>query len=263
MDQKAIVPCRRWYQVSLKSLFVGLLIVSLPLGWATEKFRRADRQRRVAKVIRDLGGNVEYDYEYDDYQNWSLTAGDGDQYSPPDPPGSSRIRDLLRDDDLYLGLMSQSVAKVYFWHSSTNMATGRETIYEVSDDHVLMLKNLPGLRVVELESQPISNAGARHLGSIKTLQQLNLCRTKITDDALTTIATLPMLEELNIGGTNVSAQALKELSSMSTLKHLSLSSDQITSVGGENLEKMFPSIEVIRYDLHEDGSLSIKTPAWP
>lgn len=232
----------------------------MPLAWGTYKFRNAERQRRAVAIIRSMGGDAEPEYEYDDYEKWLLKVDSGDQYSSPEPPGSSKLRKIL-GNDLYDGLASHSIAKVRFPRYMTSSYRGRVVAAEVSDDDLPLLGDLPGLRVVELEFQPITDFGIRHLRNVKSLERLDLYGTKITDEALKTIAELPKLEELNVGGTRVTAQALQGMIGKTKIKELLLSSDQIKSAGtADKLESLFPDVNITRYDAREDGGVSFGTP---
>ena len=59
-------PRLRWYQYSLRTLFVLTLIVSLLMSWHATKMKRATAQKNAVEAILAAGGTVEYDYQFDE-----------------------------------------------------------------------------------------------------------------------------------------------------------------------------------------------------
>ncbi len=55
-------PTRRWFQFSLRTLLLFVLLVSLSLSWFAVKRQQATRQEKAVEAIRKAGGNVAYDY---------------------------------------------------------------------------------------------------------------------------------------------------------------------------------------------------------
>src|SRR5689334_23034262 len=53
-------PNRRWYQFSLKAVFVGMTLLSLCLGVWLKCIEPAERQRAMARRVEQLGGYVRY-----------------------------------------------------------------------------------------------------------------------------------------------------------------------------------------------------------
>ena len=49
-------PKRRWYQYSIRTLLVTMVVISVPLGWLACKIRQAREQRIVVQQIQELGG---------------------------------------------------------------------------------------------------------------------------------------------------------------------------------------------------------------
>ena len=58
----------RWYQYSLRSLMIFVLVCGVLLGWAGSFFKRLHEQRQAVTRIEGLGGTVNYDYRYHDGQ---------------------------------------------------------------------------------------------------------------------------------------------------------------------------------------------------
>jgi hypothetical protein len=53
---------RRWFQFSLRSLLIVMLLVGIYLRWTVVK---VERQSEAVKAILDDGGSVTYDYQID------------------------------------------------------------------------------------------------------------------------------------------------------------------------------------------------------
>jgi hypothetical protein len=81
-------------------------------------------------------------------------------------------------------------------HDSKNAA-------ELIDTMIGERASLPGLKRLSLAGCPIDNLLALELRAFKSLSQLDLSRTPITDRALTVVDFLPDLVALNIEGTSI------------------------------------------------------------
>jgi hypothetical protein len=54
---------RRWFQFSLRTLFILVLIVATPCAWLGHKIAQKRREREFVEEIRNWGGIVTYDYQ--------------------------------------------------------------------------------------------------------------------------------------------------------------------------------------------------------
>ena len=70
---------------------------------------------------------------------------------------------------------------------------------------------LPGLRTLDLSSNPVDDELASKLARIRTLETLKLNRTLITDAGLRLVAQLPSLKILSVGATPTTARAVREV----------------------------------------------------
>jgi hypothetical protein len=71
---------RRWLQFSLRTLLVAVTLLAVWLGLWTD---RARRQRVAVQRVRELGGDIRYDYE---------------NQKGGQPPGPEWLRRLLGDE---------------------------------------------------------------------------------------------------------------------------------------------------------------------
>ena len=147
-------PKRRWYQYSLRSLFVLMTLFALVCSWYAYEMQKAAKRRAAIAEIEKLGGEVQY-------------------YDPSDPatPGKpprwfSWLRQLHGDE--HLG----NAVGVFFWNTQT------------TDAGLEHLKDLPKLSLLYLRSTQITNAGLEHLKSLKNLILLDIKGTQVTDEGV-------------------------------------------------------------------------------
>ncbi len=115
----------RWYQYSLRSLFLVTMAFAVWLGWICHK---ANRQRKAVEAIEELDGLVMYDYEFD---------ADGIPIRNPQPPGPAWFRNLVERLDFY----------------NTR----------VTDAGLVHLQGLTNLEVLWLDSSLVSDDGVNQL----------------------------------------------------------------------------------------------------
>ena len=75
-------PRRRWFQYSLRTLLVLMLLVCIGMGWLAVKMQRVRREREAVAAIERLGGWCVY----------------GDPDSAEESRGRAWLRKLLGDD---------------------------------------------------------------------------------------------------------------------------------------------------------------------
>ena len=82
-------PKRRWFQFSLKTFLLVMLLFAFGFAWLSHQARE---QRKAVAWVKEMGGTVGYDYEAGD--------GDGDPFGTKvvHPPGPKWLRDILGID---------------------------------------------------------------------------------------------------------------------------------------------------------------------
>jgi hypothetical protein len=112
---------RRWYQYSLRSLMIFVMVCGVLLGWGGSFYRRVHNQRRAVARASALGGFVRYDYQY--RNGW------------PDanatPPGPGWVRAMLGDDAF------ANVETIQFGNKESLRDTDLETLEGLRDLRVL------------------------------------------------------------------------------------------------------------------------------
>ena len=100
------------------------------------------------------------------------------------------------------------------------------------DKALLVLQNTVGLRKLNLDNSPITDAGLQSLGPMPELRDLSLTRTLITNDAIVMIVRqFPSLESLRLDRTAITDQSLSGLKSLTSLRQLSLFRTRTSDVG--------------------------------
>ena len=74
----------RWYQYSLRSLFVLTILVAVAGSWFGVKKQQKEQERAAVKAIEEMGGLVFYDYQVHNRR--------------AEPPGPAWLRAWLGDD---------------------------------------------------------------------------------------------------------------------------------------------------------------------
>ena len=214
----SIRPRRRWFQFSVRSLFLLTLLVALGLGWFMTEFRRAKRQTEAVAEIIGSGGTVDYDWAFGGYD------------SPSRFETQRRWLASVVDE----GFLAYVVGVDYVPFPD-NLDHGA---YQTVDANLAPLERLPYVESLSLyKGLQITDAGLKHLEHLTRMRVLHLEGTAITDDGLQRLRAMSQLEELSISDCpRISGRGLEVLRQFAGLRKLSLAGAQITDVGLEQLE---------------------------
>ncbi|QDU41224.1 Internalin-A precursor [Maioricimonas rarisocia] len=102
---------------------------------------------------------------------------------------------------------------------------------EITDRHMAWLRQLPGLRELDLTRSPISDAGLFHISKLHDLETLMLGRTDISDDGFEQLEDLKRLKNLNLISTGITDRSLEIVAGMSDLEALWLDTTDVTDAG--------------------------------
>jgi len=145
-----LTPKRRWYQFSIRTLLLVMLVFCVVVGWVGSRMYKAQKNReRVAAVedavtaIQKLGGEVVSAYEERRPQSWLEEVFDD--------PGS-------RDDPV--GVLK--VTRVSF------------AFTDITDAGLEHLKDLPELEGLVLDGTRVTDAGLEHLKGLTKLESLSV-----------------------------------------------------------------------------------------
>jgi hypothetical protein len=188
---------RRWFQFSLRSLFVFTLICAIPCTWLGRKIERKHTEREAVEAIVKLGGDVQYVSEQ----------------SGAKPAAPSWLRDLLGEnffDDVELVDLS---------------------FMQVKDDGFEKLKALTELKRLLLTATGANDAALQNLRALTRLQELRLGETNVTDAGLDNLKRLTQLQRLNLDRTKIIGSGLVGLKGLAELHSLDLEQASVTDAG--------------------------------
>ncbi|MBI3854906.1 MAG: hypothetical protein HY293_04365, partial [Planctomycetes bacterium] len=103
----------------------------------------------------------------------------------------------------------------------------------ISDDWTGRLAGLPDLRTLNLENTDVKGAGLRTVGTLATLESLNLTLCPVTDEPLTALAGLTRLKVLGLASTKITGTAMKDLQELRKLENLNCHNTPVNDAGLE------------------------------
>ena len=211
-------PRRRWFQYSLRTLLVLMLLACIGMGWFAVKMQQVKKERAAVAAIEGLGGWVT-DVTY--------------RYHPDGQRGRAWLRKWLGDDFFarpYEVRIPNDAAMEYL----TGVRQLRELNLEgiqVTDAGLKNLKGLTQLLLLRIERAPVTDAGLEFLKGLARLQTLSLAGTQVTDAGLEQLKELTQLLYLDLAGTQVTDAGLEHLKGLTQLDWLYLGGTQVTDAG--------------------------------
>ena len=199
-------PKLRWYQYSLRSLFILMTLVACASSWYAYEMNEAAKRRAAIEKIEELEGLVRY---YD--------ASDVDTYGEA-PGWFSWLRKLHGDEHLgdvvVVALRGPRITDAEMVHLKD--LTKLEWLEfraatQITDAGLVHLKGLTNLKVLWLDGSPITDAGLVHLKGLTTLEVLWLDGSHITDAGLVNLKGLTRLGTLMLTDTKVTDEGVKKL----------------------------------------------------
>jgi hypothetical protein len=225
---------RRWYQFSLRTLLIGVLIVAIPCALLGRRIERKGREREAIAAIQETAF-VEYDYLYN--------------VDHADPPGPAWIRSFLGDD------FFAEVSGLYFDHyvGDKVLENLRDLRHlkrlwlvgaNITDNGLLNLQAVSELEELNLSYATVTNAGLGHLDGITGLRELTLNNTAVGDGGLIHLKGMTDLRTLLLSNTAVCDVGLASLKRLSRLECLDLSYTRVTDAGVNSLQAALPNCKI-------------------
>ncbi len=170
------LPRRRWYQFSLRAMFVWVAAMGVGLGLLLNYVLPVQRQRAAVNMIARFGVNPHY----------------------ADPPSDeSRLTTWLRN----------WLPRDYF----DAVVAIDLSFASVTDADLQSLSGLTQLQTLYLFDTQVSDAGLKHLSGLTQLRKLNLDATLVTNAGLTHLRGLKQLRNLSLGNIRVGKAGVAEL----------------------------------------------------
>ena len=175
-------------------------LVAILCGRVGMKMWQAERQREAVSIIQRLGG-----------------------YVRPEDPGPAWWETLHK---LFPSVFFEAAYDVEF--KSKNNAVSDADLDQI-------VKLLPDIEVLLLESTDVTDAGLATLNRLKRLQYLSLSDTQVSDAGLEHLKGLNQLHALRLNNTRVTDTGLEHLK-LHHLRMLHLDGTQVTDAGLEHLK---------------------------
>jgi len=201
-------PKRRWYQFSLKTLLVVMLLSCFGFAWIGWRMQQARENReRVAASEKEIEKTVAA------IANSGGMAFSGNEERRPQTWLEELFDDPGDADDPVRVLKVTTVIFQFYAQG------GKVTDAELKQ----LLKGLENLEDLDLYRTNITDAGLEHVKGLKHLRYLNLHWQKKVTDA-----------------------GLEHLKGLESLQHLDLRGTKVTDGGVENLQRALPNCKIDR-----------------
>jgi Leucine-rich repeat (LRR) protein len=197
------------FRFSVRTLFVATTVLGVLLGLAGNEANRLRLHRQALRKVDELGG-------------WHGSV-IGDKYGARRGPSWCPVI----HDSLYADFE-------YVWFNRTTNAGLR-------DEDLAIIKYLPRLRDLQMAAPLVTDEALVHVEGIKSLRELTLYQTQITNRGLRLLSGIP-LEKLVLAGPHVTDETLEALEAFPALRKLMISESSVTGLGLEHLEHV-PNLE--------------------
>jgi len=234
---------RRWFQYSLRTLFVLVAIVGVII--MATVVMPAVRQRRAVEKIEELGGNVHYDYElrpdgtYDPDEHATAPAwlrrAIGEDY----------FANVVGVDLLQKGDEGDAAMEVV--SSFPKLRRLLVSTAGVTQAGLARLTRATNLETLGLFSSPIDDAGLAQIGRLSRLRELHIYMNEGTTASLQDLERLPGLQVLSLAARGNHLAYFTGLGSLSGLTELNVSNIDITD---DDLEAIGKLTKLERLDLN-------------
>jgi hypothetical protein len=226
-------PRLKWPRFTLRTLFIGVTITAIWLGF---KFNESRRQAVALREITAHGADALYEHQI------SGTA---------QPLIPTRVRHFIGED------MFQDVVRLNFkngfpetddgfaplagLNSVTVINTEGSNVTDSGLEHLRHSSTLTCLRLIDAK---VTDEGLMHLQRLKHLDMLDLSGNHITDAGLVHLAALEKLEYLTLQGTSVSNAGILSLAPLKRLRYLNVRNTNVTESGAKEFRQISPTCEV-------------------
>ena len=260
-------PNGRHFQYRLRTLFLAMFALVIPLSWLAYNMQKADKRKAAVDAIVKGGGHA-YHPRGSDQSGWSRLRGPAflrrllgdDFFNDPisvrygrNATGAELERDVEALTEIYeLGLSNDQVSdrrlpclarlkRLRFLDLSNT---------RITDAGLKQLEVLPRLCSLGLRDTPVSDDGLKQLKRLKQLRGLDLSNTRITDAGLKQLEVLRGLVSLNLRHTPVTDAGLVHLECLNELEELDISSTRVTDAGLDHL-RYLPKLRILFLEMDE------------
>jgi len=190
----------RWrFQFTIRSLLLLVVAVAIPCSWIGDRMRQAKRQLQGIALVERIGGAAYVRF------------------------GPSELQERLQSVLPAVFFDDVDIVKFDSKHNSLSDADLSEVV-----------RLLPRIEVLKLDTTAVTDAGLRSLGGLKDLVVLTLNNTKITDAGLEVLRNTKNVRALELDGTSVTDAGIEGLTGHK-LWRLCLSGTKVTDSGMANI----------------------------
>lgn len=239
-------PRRRWYQCSLRTLLVLMLLACIGMSYIAVKMQPFRKQHEAVEAIERLGGSVAWGYPLRQGESrgraWLRKLVGDDVFAHPkditvrNDAGTEYLTELTQVPCLHLIGTQITDAGLEHIKGLTHLRDLMLVNTQVSNSGLEHLKGLTQLQGLSLDSTQVTDVGLEHLKGLTQLQWLSLGYTRVTDVGLEHLKGLTQLQQVSLEGTQVTDACLEHLQGLTQLRVLSLEGTQVTDAGLEHLQ---------------------------
>lgn len=167
---------RRWYQFSVRTLLVFVVLASMGLSWLAVTIQKARRQQEAAKTILMYGSIIDFEDRSNCYAEASLL----------DHCAKRVVSVYIHEEELRIdapkGLsLKDCVGQLRHLPHLRSLTIANDTLHDSVLQH---LGPLDQLREFAIYKADVTNAGLEHLKGLSQLQTLILLETKVTPEGV-------------------------------------------------------------------------------
>jgi len=130
---------------------------------------------------------------------------------------------------------------------------------KIGDDWVDRIAGLPHLRSVDLENTNVKGPGLKAVGTLKTVESINLTLCPVTDEPLAALTELSKLRVLGLASTQVTGTGMKYLQELKKIENLNLHYTPVNDAGLEWIGKLasLTRLEIVHTQFTDAGARSL------
>jgi Leucine Rich repeat len=224
-------PRRRWFQFSLRTLLILVVVVGVAGGWLGRVIERSLKAQEAA-----------------DEHMKALLASEVIAVKIQSATGAFAIPcDRLKSpNDIHVNFRRAKAADSALLAIASHPQVG-ELVLEGTDltdagmKHISAFQNLQKL---DVSGTKITDAGVKNLAGLTHLRFLDLDRTQVTNVGLKNIENLKQLEILSLYKTAITDDGLKSLKGLSQLDELYIDGTKVPDAGVADLQKALPTCTI-------------------
>lgn len=261
-------PRRPWFQFSLRTLLLAMLVFGCGLSWFADKKMKSRKAWKPIRMMQSDTASFALD-GLDRNHGWSNGNWLERQLGIdlPISPRSATLWGVTSNGNAIAGLSHLKQIESVRLEDFIRPAT-----YELIDDEMSLLSKLPMLNSLKISSNQFTGEGLRHFAGNTRIRTLDFSGSKtLSSKGISSIEFLPSLETLNMQGnglptglftvlprstsiksldfsdTYISDYVVVELREMQNLKVLNLRRTKVTDVivGYVGYHTVFPSLKEI------------------